>query len=68
VRIGTGGLSSKDVSIDYTITVPADTEIRATNGFGRSGSEWFEGPANITTGSGDLKISKNFQRRANHRW
>lgn len=58
VRIGSGGLSSRDVSIDYTITVPPDTEIRATSSSGDLEVSGLKGPANITTGSGDLKISK----------
>ena len=57
VRIGASRLSSKDASIDYTITVPADTEIRATTGSGDLEVSGLKGPANFTSGSGDIKAS-----------
>jgi DUF4097 and DUF4098 domain-containing protein YvlB len=55
-----GGLSwrSKEVSIDYTITVPVDAEIRATTGSGDLEINGLKGPANFTAGSGDIKASK----------
>jgi DUF4097 and DUF4098 domain-containing protein YvlB len=57
VRIGNSSFSSKDVSIDYTITVPADSEIRATTGSGDLEITGLKGPANFTAGSGDIKAS-----------
>jgi hypothetical protein len=58
VHIGGSGWSSKDVSIDYTITVPADAEIRATTGSGDLEINGLKGPANFIAGSGDIKASK----------
>ncbi|HEY0704830.1 MAG TPA: DUF4097 family beta strand repeat-containing protein [Candidatus Acidoferrales bacterium] len=57
VRIGTSA-TSHEMSIDYTITVPADSEIRATTGSGDLEVSGLKGPANFTAGSGDLKISE----------
>jgi DUF4097 and DUF4098 domain-containing protein YvlB len=57
VRIGNSSFNSKDVSIDYTITVPADAEIRATTGSGDLEITGLKGPANFTAGSGDIKAS-----------
>jgi Putative adhesin len=56
IRIGSSG-STKEISIDYTITVPADSEIRATTNSGDLEVSGLKGPANFTGGSGDLKIS-----------
>ena len=58
IRIGGGSWNSRDVSIDYTITVPADAEIRATTGSGDLEITGLKGPANFTVGSGDVKASK----------
>jgi DUF4097 and DUF4098 domain-containing protein YvlB len=58
VRIGGSGWSSKDVSIDYTIIVPADAEIRATTGSGDLEINGLKGPAIFIAGSGDIKASK----------
>jgi hypothetical protein len=56
IRIGSSA-STKEISIDYTITVPADSEIRATTNSGDLEVSGLKGPANFTGGSGDLKIS-----------
>ncbi len=58
VRIGGSSWHSKDVSIDYTITVPVDAEIRATTGSGDLEINGLKGPANFTAGSGDIKASR----------
>ena len=58
IRIGGPGWNSKDVSIDYTITVPADTEIRATTGSGDLEVNGLKGPATFTADSGDVKASQ----------
>jgi DUF4097 and DUF4098 domain-containing protein YvlB len=58
IRIGGPGWNSKDVSIDYTITVPADTEIRSTTGSGDLEVNGLKGPATFAAGSGDLKASQ----------
>ena len=59
IRIGgPSSGNSRDVSIDYTITVPADAEIRATSSSGDLEITGLKGPANFTSGSGDIKASK----------
>ena len=58
VRIGGAGSATKDASIDYTITVPADAEIRAVTGSGDLEIIGLKGPANFVAGSGDIKASK----------
>lgn len=59
IRIGGSSAgNSRDVSIDYTITVPADAEIRATTTSGDLEIVGLKGPANFTVGSGDIKASK----------
>ena len=54
IRIGG---STGDASIDYTIVVPADAQIRATTGSGDLEVSGLKGPANFISGSGDLKVS-----------
>src|ERR1700677_3446635 len=56
--IGGAGSATKDASIDYTITVPADAEIRAVTGSGDLEIIGLKGPANFVAGSGDIKASK----------
>ncbi len=56
IRIGANA-STHDLSIEYTITVPADSEIRATTGSGDLNVSGLKGPANFIGNSGDLKIS-----------
>jgi len=46
-----------DISVDYEITVPADTSIRAHSGSGDQTVEGTRGNAEIETGSGDVKLS-----------
>jgi hypothetical protein len=46
-----------DISVDYEITVPADTTIRAKSGSGDQIIEGTRGNADVQTGSGDVKIS-----------
>ena len=58
IRIGGSSSNSRDVSIDYTITVPADAEIRATSSSGDLEITGLKGPANFTVGSGDVKALK----------
>jgi DUF4097 and DUF4098 domain-containing protein YvlB len=56
IRIGASS-STHDLSIDYTITVPADSEIHATTGSGDLEVSGLKGPATFIGSSGDLKIS-----------
>lgn len=46
-----------DISVDYEITVPADTTIHAKSGSGDQTIEGTRGNADVQTGSGDVKIS-----------
>jgi DUF4097 and DUF4098 domain-containing protein YvlB len=57
VRIGESSGSMNNVSIDYTIEVPPDTELRATNGSGDLVVSGIKGPATINLGSGSAKAS-----------
>jgi len=57
ITIGDTNSGAKDVSIDYTIEVPADAEIRATTGSGTLEVDGLNGPANFIGGSGDIKAS-----------
>ena len=57
VRVGGGGLHVSDVSIDYTIVVPADAQIHATMGSGDVEVDGIKGPANFVSGSGAITAS-----------
>lgn len=46
-----------DISVDYEITVPADTTIRSRSGSGDQIIEGTHGNVDIETGSGDVKLS-----------
>jgi hypothetical protein len=54
VRIGTEGERLRFISIDYTISVPADTEVRASIGSGNLEIRGIQGPLQATTGSGRI--------------
>lgn len=45
-----------NISVDYEITVPANTAVRAHSGSGDQTIEGTKGNADITTGSGDVKM------------
>jgi len=46
-----------DISVDYEITVPADTTIRSHSGSGDQTIEGTRGNADIQTGSGDVRLA-----------
>lgn len=46
-----------DISVDYEITVPADTTIHSKSGSGDQTIDGTHGNADVQTGSGDVKIS-----------
>jgi hypothetical protein len=46
----------RDISVDYDITVPTDTAIRAHSGSGDQIVEGTQGNVNVQTGSGDVKL------------
>ena len=58
IRIGGSRRSGGDVSIDYTIVVPQDTQLRSTSGSGDVDVRGIQGPANFTCGSGDVTASE----------
>jgi hypothetical protein len=47
----------RDISVDYEITVPVDTAIRAHSGSGDQIIEGTHGNVDLQTGSGDVKLS-----------
>ena len=50
-------LNVRDISVDYEITVPAETTIRTHSGSGDQTIDGTHGNADIQTGSGDVKLS-----------
>lgn len=46
----------RNISIDYEITVPAETAVRAHSGSGDQTIEGTKGNADVQTGSGDVKL------------
>lgn len=57
IRIGGTGSRMDNVSIDYTITAPANTELHSRSGSGDLDVNGIQGPANFTAGSGDVIAS-----------
>jgi hypothetical protein len=51
-------LNVRDISVDYEITVPADTAIRTHSGSGDQIIEGTHGNVDLQTGSGDVKLSR----------
>ena len=47
----------RDISVDYEITVPVDTALRARSGSGNQIIEGLHGNADLQSGSGDLKLT-----------
>jgi DUF4097 and DUF4098 domain-containing protein YvlB len=58
VRVGGSGERWSGVNVNYTITVPVDTQIRAMSGSGTLEVIGIKGPANFTNGSGTIRASK----------
>ena len=56
IRVGSPAFRAGDVSIDYTIEVPPDTEVRATAASGRLAVADVAGPVTATVGSGDVNL------------
>jgi hypothetical protein len=48
----------RDISVDYEITVPADTTLRAHTGSGDQTIEDIRGNADLQSGSGNMKLSR----------
>jgi DUF4097 and DUF4098 domain-containing protein YvlB len=51
-------VNAHDISVDYEITVPADTTIRTHSGSGDQIIEGTHGNADLQTGSGDMKLAR----------
>jgi hypothetical protein len=51
-------VTTRNISVDYEITVPVDTTIRAHSGSGNETIEGTHGNAEVETGSGDVKLSQ----------
>jgi hypothetical protein len=51
-------VNAHDISVDYEITVPADTTIRAQSGSGDQTIEGTHGDADLQSGSGELKLTR----------
>jgi hypothetical protein len=49
-------VSVRDISVDYEITVPADTTVRAHSGSGDQTIEGTHGNADLQSGSGDMRL------------
>jgi hypothetical protein len=59
IRIGGVGKSSRgDDSVDYTIVVPRDAQLRGKSGSGDLEVRGIQGPANFVCGSGDVTASE----------
>jgi Putative adhesin len=50
-------VNMRDISVDYEITVPADTTVRTHSGSGDQDIEGTRGNADIQTGSGDVRLA-----------
>jgi DUF4097 and DUF4098 domain-containing protein YvlB len=57
IRVGGISRQGTNVSIDYTIEVPAATELHCTTGSGDVDVKGIQGPANFLSGSGDLSAA-----------
>ena len=51
-------MNAHDISVDYEITVPADTTIRTRSGSGDQTIEGTHGNADLQSGSGDMRLSR----------
>jgi hypothetical protein len=51
-------VNTRDISVDYEITVPAETAIRAHTGSGDQTIEGLRGNADLQSGSGDMKLAR----------
>ncbi|MGA8223240.1 MAG: DUF4097 family beta strand repeat-containing protein [Candidatus Acidiferrales bacterium] len=57
IRIGGSVVSLGGTTIDYTIMLPAASQIRGTAGSGRIEITGVEGPVNLTAGSGNISAT-----------
>ncbi len=54
IRVGDSGQRHDNVSIDYTITVPPDTQLQSNTGSGDVEVSGIKGPVNFNSGSGSI--------------
>jgi hypothetical protein len=57
IRIGHSGWDMNNVSADYSVTVPPDTQMRASIGSGDLDVNGIAGPAGFTVGSGNISAT-----------
>jgi len=57
IRVGGVGQRLNNLSIDYTIVVPANTQLHCVTGSGDVDVRGIQGPANFTSGSGNIKAA-----------
>jgi DUF4097 and DUF4098 domain-containing protein YvlB len=57
IRIGATGMSMDNVSIDYIVTVPANTALHSHSGSGDVDVTGIQGPVTFTAGSGDINAA-----------
>jgi DUF4097 and DUF4098 domain-containing protein YvlB len=58
IRVGGVGRRTENVSIDYIIEVPGNTELHSVSGSGDVDVRGIQGPANFTSGSGNISASE----------
>jgi hypothetical protein len=58
IRIDSRGDAFNQVRVDYTIYVPAETEVRAHTGSGSMEVNDIQGPATLQTGSGRISVHR----------
>jgi len=51
-------VNARDISVDYEITVPSDTNLRAHSGSGDQTIEDLHGNADLESGSGDMRLTR----------
>src|ERR1700720_2328848 len=51
-------VNARNISVDYEITVPAETSVRAHPGSGNETIEGVHGNADLQSGSGDMRLSR----------
>jgi Putative adhesin len=51
-------VNARDISVDYEITVPAETTLRAHTGSGNQTIDDIHGNVDLQSGSGDMKLSR----------
>jgi len=57
IRVGGYGASTSGSTVNYSIIVPSETQVRATTGSGNIEVIGIEGPANFSTGSGAVSAT-----------